>query len=241
MTAIASESVRFSDVIAHEYGSNVAFCREVITAYEASEVDYVVGTVLGKYLVSGSASAVAGGSNTGNGTMGSITVSAWAVPGVYTLRITAASSGAGAFELLNEAGVKVGSGNVASAFVGAGLAFTLADGTPDFAAGDVFYITVTGTEKWKRVESTALDGTQIARAIYIGGITPSTAYNTSTIAATTNTSVLAIVRGPVLYKKEGLVFGASVNTDGEKNAAYAQLASAGMLGVTRIGSFPVVA
>jgi len=147
MASLGYESTRYSDVIAHEYAPELAFCRDVITVYEGSEVEYQIGTVLGK---------------------------------------------------------------------------------------------VTGTGKYKRVEATATDGSQKAAAIYVGGVTPQTSYNKSTIAATTNTSVVAIVRGNALYKKQGLVFGASVDTQAELDAAYAQLEDKGILAVERIGTFATI-
>lgn len=228
---ISTEDVRIGNVVKKEYWAESGFCRKAVTAYEASQKTYAIGTVLGKTLVSGSAAAVAGASNTGAGTMGSITVSAHAIPGVYTLRITAASSGAGAFELLNANGSLVGTGNVASAFVGAGLAFTLADGTPDFAVGDTFTITVSGTEKWKIVENTASDGSAIARGIYIG---TAQGFGSTTVAATTDTTVIILERGPAVVAKEQLVYGASINTTVEKNALYAQLAAVGIIAEAQI-------
>jgi hypothetical protein len=239
MASLGYESTRYSDVIAHEYAPELAFCRDVVTVYEGSEVEYQIGTVLGKTLVSGSATATAG-TNTGNGTMGTITVSGTALVGTHTLRISKAASNAGDFVVINPNGVVIGNGTVAVAYRGGGLAFTLADGATDFVVGDTFTIAVTGTVKYKRVEATAIDGSQKAAAIYVGGITPQTSYNKSTIAATTDTSVVAIVRGSVLYKKQGLVFGASVGTQAELDAAYAQLEAKGMLSVERIGTFATI-
>jgi hypothetical protein len=239
MASLGYESTRYSDVIAHEYAPELAFCRDVVTVYEGSEVTYQIGTVLGKTLVSGSATATAG-TNTGNGTMGTVTVSGTAEIGTYSLRITMAASNAGDFVVVNPSGVVVGNGTVAVAYSAAGLAFTLADGATDFVVGDTFTIAVTGTVKYKRVEATATDGSQKAAAIYVGGITPQTSYNKSTIAATTNTSVVAIVRGNALYKKQGLVFGASVDTQAELDAAYAQLEAKGILAVERIGTFATI-
>jgi len=239
MASLGYESTRYSDVIAHEYAPELAFCRDVVTVYEGSEVTYQIGTVLGKTLVSGSAVATAG-TNTGNGTMGTITVSGTAEIGTYSLRITKAASNAGDFVVVNPSGVVVGNGTVAVAYSGGGLAFTLADGATDFVVGDTFSIAVTGTVKYKRVEATATDGSQKAAAIYVGGVTPQTSYNKSTIAATTNTSVVAIVRGNALYKKQGLVFGASVDTQAELDAAYAQLEAKGILAVERIGTFATI-
>ncbi len=91
-----------------------------------------------------SGSATAGGSNTGNGTMGTITVSAGAKPGTYSLVITEPGSNAGKFEVRDPDGEFVGTGTVASAFSGGGLAFTLADGATDFISGDYFTIAVSG-------------------------------------------------------------------------------------------------
>lgn len=90
------------------------------------------------------ASSAALGTNTGNGTMGSITVSAGAKPGRYTLTIIEPGTNAGTFTVVDPDGVQIGDGVVASAFSAGGLAFTLADGSTDFVAGDSFAITVAG-------------------------------------------------------------------------------------------------
>lgn len=238
MASLGYESTRYSDVIAHEYAPELAFCRDVVTVYEGSEVTYQIGTVLGKTLVSGSATATAG-TNTGTGTVGTITVSGSAVVGAYKVVIQQAVTDKGLFTVFNPDGVSVGSGQVGSVFSGGGLSFTISDAT-DFVVGDTFTIAVTGTVKYKRVEATATDGSQKAAAIYVGGVTPQTSYNKSNIAANTNTSVVAIVRGNALYKKQGLVFGASVDTQAELDAAYAQLEAKGILAVERIGTFATI-
>ena len=229
---VATETKRLGDVLKYEFEREMGFCRKAVTAYEAGAKTYTPGTILGKTLVSGSAAAVAGAANTGNGTMGTITVSSHAKIGQYVLRITVASSNAGAFELLNSNGSVVGTGNVASAFVGAGLAFTLADGSTDFIVGDTFVITVTGTEKYKILENTASDGSAAFAGMYIGasnglGIATS-------VAATTDTTVLILERGPALVAKEGLTLGASINTAAEKNALYAQMAAVGIIAEAQI-------
>lgn len=86
------------------------------------------------------------GTNTGNGAMGAITVSAGAKIGRYTLTIIEPATNAGAFMVTDPDGLVVGHGNVAAAFSAGGLAFTLADGGTDFAAGDQFSLTVSGNE-----------------------------------------------------------------------------------------------
>lgn len=229
---VATETKRLGDVLKYEFEREMGFCRKAVTAYESGAKTYTPGTVLGKTLVSGSAAAVAGGANTGNGTMGSITVSSHAKVGQYVLRVTVASSNAGAFELLNSNGSVVGTGNVASAFVGAGLAFTLADGSTDFIVGDTFVITVTGTEKYKILENTASDGSAAFAGIYIGA-SNGLGIDTS-VAATTDTTVLILERGPALVAKEGLTLGASINTAAEKAALYAQMAAVGIIAEAQI-------
>lgn len=229
---IATETARLGNVLKYEFEREMGFCRKAVTAYESGAKTYTPGTVLGKTLVSGSAAAVAGAGNTGNGTMGTITVSSHAKVGQYVLRITVASSNAGAFELLNSNGSVVGTGNVASAFVGAGLAFTLADGAVDFIVGDTFVITVTGTEKYKILENTASDGSAAFAGIYIGA-SNGLGIDTS-VAATTDTTVLILERGPALVAKEGLTLGASINTAAEKAALYAQMAAVGIIAEAQI-------
>lgn len=102
------------------------------------------GVILGATFAATGA-ATAGADNTGNGTMGAITVTAGAKAGVYTLEITGAASNAGAFRVTDPDGVFVNDGDVAAAFSSGGLAFTLADGATDFVVGDTFAIAVTYT------------------------------------------------------------------------------------------------
>lgn len=88
-------------------------------------------------------SAAKSGGNTGDGTMGTVTVASGTTAGVYALRIVTAATNAGFFEVTGPDGKIVGTGNVAAAFSGGGLSFTLADGATDFVVGDGFDITVT--------------------------------------------------------------------------------------------------
>ena len=121
------------------------------------------GRIIAAATVSSTSAAKTGG-NTGNGTMGAITTAANTPPGVYALRITVAATNAGTFSLTSPGGVLIGTGTVASAYVGGGLSFTLADGTTDFIVGDGFDITVptTGSTNYSAVAS---DGTQTALGV----------------------------------------------------------------------------
>jgi hypothetical protein len=118
------------------------------------------GMVLGKVASGGSAVAVAGGGNVGNGVMGAVTVTN-AEPGLYQVVITAPGTNTGEFEVRygGEGGEVVGQGTVATAYSAGGLAFTLADGATDFTAGDRFDITVSGdTFKYKQWNPANTDG-----------------------------------------------------------------------------------
>ena len=103
------------------------------------------GEVLSKELTGAATSAAAAG-NTGNGTMGSVTVGDQAKVGDYILTIVEPGSNVGDFTLADPNGVQVGTGDVAGAFSGE-ISFTLADGGTDFAAGDSFTISVTLTSE----------------------------------------------------------------------------------------------
>lgn len=90
--------------------------------------------------VPATATAVADGGNTGNGTMSAVTVSAGARLGAHVLTITGTGATA-AFSVVDPDGKTVGTGNVGTAFAAGGLAFTLSDGATDFDPGDFFTIT----------------------------------------------------------------------------------------------------
>lgn len=80
--------------------------------------------------------------NTGNGTIGSVTVTSAAITGDYVLNITEAAANAGTFEVVDPMGLLIGEGTVGQAFTGGGLTFTLADGSTDFAVDDSFTLAV---------------------------------------------------------------------------------------------------
>lgn len=100
----------------------------------------VVGATFGA-----TGSSTPGSGNVGNGVMGAITVTAGAKRGVYQLVVIEPAANAGAFAVYDPDGIFVDNGNVAAAFSAGGLAFTLADGATDFAAGDSFAITTAFT------------------------------------------------------------------------------------------------
>jgi phage tail sheath protein FI len=88
-----------------------------------------------------SASAVAKGGNTGNGTVGSLTADSSAAVGAWRVVCGAADADGGAFSVIRPDGTVEGVAIVGEAYDGA-INFTIADGANDFAAGDEFTVTV---------------------------------------------------------------------------------------------------
>lgn len=78
---------------------------------------------------------------------------------------------------------------------------------------------VTADGKYKIAVQTATDGSQVADAIVIGE---------QSIAATTDTKVLVLIKGPAIVSKAGLVLDATYNLDAEKAAVYAALEAKGI-------------
>lgn len=216
----ATEAGRLSNVIKQELWPETGYTRAVLTVNEAAAKSYVPGSVLGQVTV-GAATAEAYSWNAAStGTMGAVTVSAGAKAGVYRVTIVDAETNKGNFSVVDPDGVVVGFGVVATAFSGGGLAFTIADGTQDFVAGEGFNITVAaGSGKYKLAVETAVDGSKVAAAIVMEEVA---------VAATTDTKVLCLVKGPAIVSKAGLVLDATYNLDAEKAAIYAALEANGI-------------
>ena len=79
---------------------------------------------------------------------------------------------------------------------------------------------VTADGKYKIAVQTATDGSEVADAIVMVE---------QTVAATTDTKVLCLVKGPAIVSKDGLILDASYNLDAEKAAVYAALEAKGIL------------
>lgn len=137
--------------------------RESITIKTGQVVK--AGSVIGKEFVGTAASAAFAG-NTGNGAMGAVTVSGRAKAGVYKLTIVEPGTNVGTFQVEDPNGNVIGTGVVAAAFSAGGLAFTLADGTTDFVAGDGFNITVAeGASKYGLIDPEATNGFEVAAGV----------------------------------------------------------------------------
>lgn len=164
---IKTESRHAGDFLISE--ANGTRSREEVTVVSGAGV-LVAGTVLGK-ITKGAASAAAVAGNTGDGTMGAITVGGGAKVGTYRVTFIEPATNLGAFVVEDPDGINVGSGDVASAFSGGGLGFTISDGATDFAAGDQFVITVAaGSGKYKAYNDANTDGSEVAAAILYAGM-----------------------------------------------------------------------
>lgn len=100
------------------------------------------GTLIAVITAANALTPTAKPGNTGNGVIGSVTVSSAAASGVYTLKIVEAGANGGKFELLNAESYPIGEGVVGQPYNGNGLAFTLSDGSADFVVGDSFTLNV---------------------------------------------------------------------------------------------------
>lgn len=87
--------------------------------------------------------SVAGGSNTGNGTL-TLASPAWGAgvkDGNYEIVCSTAATNGGTFNVIDPIGTVIGQVAVGVAFTGA-VKFTIADGSTDFAVGDKFTVSV---------------------------------------------------------------------------------------------------
>lgn len=190
---------------------NGCISRDRITVLSGQNLK--AGAVIGKVTL-GAGSSSADGGNTGNGTMGAITVGALAQAGDYVLTITEAATNAGTFQVVDPQGDVVGLGVVGAAFSGGGISFTLADGGTDFAVGDSFTITVAaGSGKYVEYDNAGTDGRQIAAGILHDAVDASSA----------DKAGVAIVRDAEVAK-DALVWKTGASS-GDKTAAYADLAA----------------
>lgn len=145
--------------------ANGARSREVIVV-NATAGKLAAGTLLAKITAANAAIATADAGNTGNGTLGAVTVGNEAITGTYVLTITAAAANGGTFSVVDPNGDAVGEGAVGVQFDAGGLIFTLADGATDFIVGDAFTIVVNaGIGEWVAYDD---DGTNDGRRAATG-------------------------------------------------------------------------
>lgn len=79
---------------------------------------------------------------------------------------------------------------------------------------------VTATGKYKIAVETAVDGSKVGAAIVL---------EDKSVAANTDTKVLALVRGPAIVSKAALLLDATYDTQAKKDAVYAAFETIGVL------------
>lgn len=169
-------------------------------------------------ITASAAAATAWSTNTGNGAMGAITVSTGVKAGTYQLAIIEPGTNVGTFLVLDPDGVIVGRGVVASAFSAGGLAFTLADGSTDFVAGDGFDIVIgAGDGTYVAYDDDNTDGADVAGGILFG----------SCNATSAKQDAVAIVR--LAEVATDLLVWAATNDANDKTAGLADLAALNIL------------
>ena len=108
-------------------------------------------------------SSAPNGGNTGNGTIGSTSVTGYAaLPGLYTVNFDDATH----FNVSSPAGQVIGHGVTGTVFKGGGLSFTITAGGTAFSPADAFTITVgAGTGYFTAWDPANTDGSEIVAGI----------------------------------------------------------------------------
>ncbi len=169
-----SELVSTINTFAHDAligGTEIPLLTKVVTLARGSGT-VARGTVLGKITLGAAAVAADGagdaGANTGGGTLtmdATTPILAGAKPGIYRVKCIAASTGSGTFRVTDPDGFVLDDVAVGATFANK-IKFTIADGDPDFSAGDGFKITIAaGSGYYKPVNSANVDGSAVAECI----------------------------------------------------------------------------
>jgi hypothetical protein len=196
------------------------YSRDIVTVLAGSGAvrELLTGMVLGRITKGVAASAAVAG-NTGNGTItASPAVGQAAKPGVYRVVCIEPAADGGKFAVEDPDGILVGVATVGVEFA-THLTFTIADGAADFVAGDSFTITVAvGSGKVKQIDFAATDGSAAACGILLLD---------TTAPDGTDRAGVAIVRNAIV--SDNAITWPAGATENQKNAAIAQLKSAGIL------------
>lgn len=219
MSVILTESQHYSNVVKRELWPEWGYAKKVVT-YNGTAVATPIGTVLGAFIASPTITpgAMVG---TGNATAGTASVAAnkFLQLGTYTVNMLTATT----FTVLDPQGDTIGNGSTTVAFVSNGLTFTVTAGGTPAVAGDTLPIVIGGTVKYKLMETTATDGTQVPSVVVVGDATGRPVSTTPVV--NTDTNFLVMYRGPGAVADAALSFGASVTAGAVRTATLAALAA----------------
>jgi len=167
MPTVLTEGKYLNDWLKWEMENNQS--REVVTVLAGQKL--AMGAVVGKITVGVVPTTGTAGSNTGGGTCASVIGGPATKVGVYELTCVAVVSGGGVFSVKDPEGLGLPNAYVGQAYTNPAINFTLTDGTPDFALGDVFRIVVpAGSGKVKALDFGAIDGSADAYGVMISGV-----------------------------------------------------------------------
>ena len=204
MSGLKTEGDVIGDLVRYEHPS--ALCRELGTILSGAGV-LEIGSVLGKQTKS-VVEAEADGDNTGNGTVGAVTLGAKAEVGVYTLTCTAAASNAGTFSVETPSGNALPDLTVGAAYTSGHINLTIADGATDFAEGDVVTITVSGSDKFDLYVPGEVDGLGEVAGILLANID----------ATSADVEKVLILTSDAVVSRHGLKYDAAVDSEDERAA-----------------------
>lgn len=184
------------------------------------------GTVLGRIVNDGDVAVTVAQPGGGKGelTLAEPAYGPGVKAGVYRVVFVESATDAGTFVIEDPDGITVGTGTVAVAVETGPLRFTIADGDPDFAAGDVIAVTVAidagsgGYVPSPDAVAEGAEGAEVAVAIAIHGAN-----------ATTAAQQIAIIARDAEWNGHTLTFDATVDDADKRAAKVAQLAAQGII------------
>lgn len=140
----------------------------------AAEQTIEPSQVIAKKAVAAGITAVASALGGGKGalTLANPAVSSKVKDGVYQVVCIEPATNAGTWEVRDPKGKKVGTATTGVAFDGE-IKFTIADGDPDFAAGDTITVTVAADAvdyQWVAYDQDGTDGSEVPAGIAIYGV-----------------------------------------------------------------------
>lgn len=145
-----------------KWEADVLHSREQITVLAGQELS--IASILGK-ITAGTVptTGTAGGGNTGNGTMTSVTGGKNVKVGTYTITCIASETNLGAWAVKDPDGEGLPGAVTGTAYTSGQINFTINDGATDFVAGDTFTVTVpAGGGQCRAINFSGVDGSGVA-------------------------------------------------------------------------------
>jgi len=213
----STENYRNGEFLGRELPGDISRDQVVLKAVNDAATSWLTGTVLGKIVV-GALAAVAGGGNTGAGTLGALASAVNTKVGAYLFTCFSVTGGYW-FSVADPNGKIVGIVKATGApQTISDMTFTLTDSGAHFVIGDTFTVTVAaGSGKCVILNPAALDGSQNASAIL---------YATQYMGGANDVNAAVVNYGATVAT--GLIVWPAGITNNQKAAAIAQLNALGI-------------